>query len=171
MRFRSFPQCFGATRASSSSCHALRFDCAMADVLATRKSCAQALRRAARLCSVPPERDDAGFERLQAFAAAIAASDGPEHAKASAREAFDAYQATWRREGAVGLPVVVVSQPVRQETTGFKLRGKSFLLTYNWDFLRTALPDGTPPPSSPGSLWRMWKRGAEDVSIVARHMR
>ena len=51
----------------------------MADVFARRKSCAQVLRKAGRLCSVPVERDDAGFERVQAFAAAIAASDGPEH--------------------------------------------------------------------------------------------
>ena len=66
------------------------------------------------MCSVPVERDDAGFERLQAFAAAIAASDGPKEAKASARAAFDGYQATWKRGGDPDLPLAEVSQPARQ---------------------------------------------------------
>jgi len=29
----------------------------------------------------------------------------------------------------------------------FRLRGKSFLFTWNWDFLGKDLPDGTPPPA------------------------
>ena len=39
---------------------------------------------------------------------------------------------------------------------GFRLRGRSFLFTYNWDFLHKDLPDGTKHPDTYEDLWRLW---------------
>ena len=40
----------------------------------------------------------------------------------------------------------------------FRLRGTSFLFTYNWDFLGQAFPDGTSAPRTVEDLWRMWRK-------------
>ena len=40
----------------------------------------------------------------------------------------------------------------------FRMRGASFLLTYNWRFYEKRLPDGTPTPQTEDDLWRLWKR-------------
>jgi hypothetical protein len=39
----------------------------------------------------------------------------------------------------------------------FRLRGKSILFTFNWDFLRRAFPDGTPGAASVDALWELWR--------------
>ena len=46
--------------------------------------------------------------------------------------------------------------------TGFRMRGTSFLLTYNWDFLSRAFPDGTPCCASVSALWELWKTWQEE---------
>lgn len=129
----------------------------MAELTTKRKAAAQALRKAARECKVALERDDVGYDRMRAFAGAIQASGGPADAKASARRAFKEYEATWTvAEG--GRETSTPQEPQDQSPGGaYRLRGKSFLFTYNWDFLQKALPDGTAPSTSPGELWRLWK--------------
>ena len=37
-----------------------------------------------------------------------------------------------------------------------RLRGRSFLLTYNWDFFGKATKDGTAPAVGPPELWSAW---------------
>ena len=122
-------------------------DSIMGDVLLQRRKHVQTLRSAAKKCGVPLVRDDVGRESVRAFAAAIQASQGAEDEKARAKKALAAYEASWPAEAA---------RPSDQaEASGggvYRLRGKSFLLTYNWDFLNKALPDGTPPPASPCAL-------------------
>ena len=39
----------------------------------------------------------------------------------------------------------------------FRLRGKSILFTFNWDFLRRAFPDGAPGAASVDALWELWR--------------
>ena len=38
-----------------------------------------------------------------------------------------------------------------------RLRGKSFLLTYNWDFLGRAFPDSTAAAATSEDLWNLWR--------------
>ena len=38
-----------------------------------------------------------------------------------------------------------------------RLRGKSFLLTYNWDFLGKVFPDGTAAAITSEELWNLWR--------------
>jgi len=40
---------------------------------------------------------------------------------------------------------------------GFRLRGKSILFTYNWNFLGRRFPDGTPAAASEDALWELWR--------------
>ena len=39
----------------------------------------------------------------------------------------------------------------------FRLRGKSILFTFNWDFLGRPFPDGTPAAASTDALWELWR--------------
>ena len=72
----------------------------MSEQAAERKCLVQTLRSCARVCGVRLVRDDVGREKVRGFAAAIEASTGAEGEKASAREAFAAYEATWAQQTA-----------------------------------------------------------------------
>jgi hypothetical protein len=53
---------------------------------------------------------------------------------------------------------------------GFRLRGKSFLFTFNWDFFGRRFPDGTAAAANADALWelwRVWKRGKKAERKVA----
>ena len=127
----------------------------MADLAAERKKHVQALRACARACGVRLVRDDAGQERVRAFAAAIDASAGPARQKAAARTAYAAYARSWLAEE---VPRPKARGPAaRGHGAEFRLRGKSFLVTYNWDFCNEAFPDGSPPVASPEALWAAWR--------------
>ena len=71
--------------------------------------------------------------------------------KAEAQTATLAYQATFQ-----GGSSSSTAQPSQSAEVGFRLRGKSFLFTYNWDYLHKALPDGTVISPSPQNLWHNW---------------
>jgi len=119
------------------------------DVKQRRKVQVQILRKCAKTCQVSQARDDAKRERVQEMAQAIAASSGPEQSKSDAAAAFEIYESTFAdAQAADG------QQPPRN---GFRLRGKSFLLTYNWDFLHRPLPDGTAPLAGNKEVWQLWK--------------
>lgn len=123
----------------------------MAELVSQRKRHVQTLRSVAKICRLELIRDDSSQDRVRAFAAAIEASEAEESQKQKARDAFTAYLATWPAEPA---------QPQQDEQQGdgtFRLRGRSFLLTYNWDFFNKPLPDGTAAATSPKALWRCWK--------------
>ena len=45
---------------------------------------------------------------------------------------------------------------VGKQGNGFRLRGRSFLLTYNWLFTKKNFPDGTPKAASNDDLWSLW---------------
>ena len=51
----------------------------------------------------------------------------------------------------------VCDAAARPRADDFRLRGKSFLVAYNWDFCNAAFPDGTPPAASPEALWALWR--------------
>ena len=116
----------------------------MVDIL--RKGHVQALRAAAKKCKVPLIRDDVGRERVTEFAGAIRDSTGPADQKQSAAAAFEAYELIW--------PTAV---PTPQPPGGWRMMGRSFLLTYNWDFLGRPFKDGTPPAATTAELWGLWR--------------
>ncbi len=128
----------------------------MAGLAETRKFCVQSLRKAGKACDVPLIRDTAAREKVVEFAQAIQNSGGPADEKTAASRAYEAYVATWPAEDEDDQDeddeeveeVVVV---------GWRLRGKSFLLTYNWDFWGKAFPDGTPAATTVAELWGLWR--------------
>ena len=147
----------------------------MEDLAERRKALVQTLRRVARSTSLPLVRDDVGFEKVAAFAQALEDSDASEVVKQQAREAFAAYEATWtaesegvsktkrRLKAKTTLPTKTASD---KQATGseannnggaFRLRGTSFLFTYNWDFFGKTLPDGTGSPQDTEQLWALWQ--------------
>ena len=89
-----------------------------------RKTQVRALRRLAAHCNdVQPVRDDSGKERVEQFAKQLSKSkflSAPQ--KQEVATALEAYLATFSGPPA-GQEVV--------SSTGFRLRGRSFLLTYN----------------------------------------
>ena len=128
----------------------------MAEAPAQRKKLVQTLRASGRACGVPLVRDDVGHAKVCAFAEAIEASAGPRDAKVKARAACAAYARLRAPLGEALLPEER-GQGAAGERGACRLRGKSFLLTYNWDFFGKAFPDGSPPAASPGALWTSWR--------------
>jgi hypothetical protein len=108
-----------------------------------RKELAQELRRLARCAGVPPARDDASKAKMTEMMVALRAAPGLDPAtQASAEATFQRYERTFAK--------------AHQEPETFRMRGRSFLFTYNWGFLDKAFPDGTPHASSVDDLWRLW---------------
>ena len=88
---------------------------------------------------------------MRSLASAIAASNAADSEREKAKDAWARYEATWPREEAN-------PDEAGQHTEGhFRLRGKSFFFTYNWDFFNKPTPDGTAPAASPNELWKRWK--------------
>jgi hypothetical protein len=118
--------------------------------MAERKAFVQTMRQLARSCdNVPSARDDASKEKVEEMAQKLAASSTlDEEGKRKAAEALRGYLATWAPTAAQARDQAAFKQ---------RLRGTSFLLTYNWDFCHKDLPDGTTCPGTPGQLWRLWK--------------
>ena len=103
----------------------------MADLAETRKFCVQSLRKAAKKCGVPLVRDSASRAKVEEFAQAVLDSDGPGEEKTAAERALEAYLATWPTEGDDEEEEEEEQEEEDEEGTGFRLRGRSFLLTYN----------------------------------------
>ena len=47
-----------------------------------------------------------------------------------------------------------------------RMRGKAFMLTYNWLFLGRAFPDGTPRCASVDDLWHAWVAWTEATAAA-----
>ena len=118
-----------------------------------RREHVKKLRAAARECGVAPtDRDDVGKDKVVAMMASIRASAGPAARKQAAEAAFKNYEACFAKGSA---PEDGTQQPKPKQA--FRLRGKSFLLCYNWLFLEKPFPDGTPPAKSVEDLWQLWQ--------------
>ena len=118
-----------------------------------RRELVQAIRRAGTPCHVTGIRDYASRADVEAFVSKIIESTGPIAAKSSARDSLASYLATFpkpkKKEKSTGKTGTTSSSARR-------VRGKSQLCTYNWDFMGAPLPDGLPPAKSAADLWRMW---------------
>ena len=112
-----------------------------------RKNLVKELRAFARQAGVTQVRDDSSRARVEAMFQSIVASAAAD-TKSQATKVFDQYKASFKVEP-VSLPV----QSVATET--FRLRGRSFLFTYNWDFFHKALPGGALAEAGNASLWKL----------------
>ena len=104
-----------------------------------RKRCVQTLRAAAKKCDVEPIRDSASRQKVNALAQSIADSAGPAAQKSKALAALEEYEATWVDHG--DEDGAGEENDEGQEVKDFRLRGTSFLFTYNWDFWGKAFAD------------------------------
>ena len=140
-----------------------------------RRKYVQKLRVAARACGVALVADDAGRKKVQGMMSKIRASEGGADTKEKAETAFAAFEATFapaQDDAPAAHAQARGEQPQeRNQRAGFRLRGRSFLLTYNWKFLSRTLPDGTPAPASHDDLWNLWlawKKGKKQELGVAQ---
>ena len=124
------------------------------DILSRRRSLVQSLRGAGVLCNVHGIPDDARRSRVEAFVNTILASTGPRKAKALARASLSAYVLTFTGDAKSTSDKKEKKQrakswkagasPAAADGTAFRrVRGKSHLFTYNWDFLGSPFPDGS----------------------------
>ena len=110
-----------------------------------RKALVKELRTYARQVRVTQARDDSGRAKVEAMYRKIIAKASVE-VKRLVEEKFKAYTETFQTEVA----------------GAFRLRGKSFLLLYSWDFFGKPLPDGTPASRDSAELWRLGQTWEED---------
>ena len=132
----------------------------VAETRETRRGLVKTLRQAAKNCGLPTEelpRDTAARDKVQELARKTAASNGSAEEKAKAAEAFTAYEDTWPAEEANEGEGAEGSGEEAEDEKTFRLRGVSFLLTYNWDFFGKDFPDGTKAVGSAHELWRTWR--------------
>ena len=114
-----------------------------------RRAFVQTLRTHGRSCSVDLCRDQASRALVTALMERIRASAGTEADKREAEKAFRLYEATFEEQPSAG-PAPAAAKK------GFRLRGRSFLFTYNWDFFGSNLPDGTAALEDAAALWALW---------------
>lgn len=152
------------------------------DIQNRRRSLIQSLRRAGVVCNIHGISDDASRPRVEAFVNTILASAGPSKAKALARASLAEYVSTFKgdAQGAsdkktkkrarsrktVTGPAVTNGPPLR------RVRGKSHLFTYNWDFLGSPYKDGSAHARDAEELWQQWQTWeaqAQSRLGVSRH--
>lgn len=136
----------------------------------------QSLRDAARKCSVQLVADTSGRDAVTGMVAAVRASAGYAGVRKDLEKAFKLYEGTFGADGALeaggssaaaaGALAAVSSKPKKE----FRLRGRSFLLTYNWDFFGKRLRDGTAKLESVEALWSLWlawkKEKKKELGVV-----
>ena len=115
----------------------------------------RALRNHAKACSVPVAGPSAGKAKVDAMMEAIRGSSAAAGIKATAEVDYQLYLKTF--EGADGKGEPKLRDAGAGQKKSFRLRGRSFLFTWNWSFLERALPDGTPPAADTRALWRLWR--------------
>ena len=124
-------------------------------------------------------KDDAARPRVKEMMQRIRNSAGGAAVKAKAEEAFKKYEATFsgivavsaakiggvrrrlRGKNKPGALFAAVARALKPESR--RLRGKSFLFTYNWDFFGRKLRDGTASPAGAGELWQLWRAWKKDA--------
>ena len=150
--FRCAPHVFSFSVSSVSM--------SLKDVVARRRPLVQSIRQAGGRCFIRGMPDDAGRKRVESFVHRVLESAGPAKAKSLARASLTAYLATFQDS-----PAGTGSKKSKKSTAApststpkpRRVRGKSQLFTYNWDFLASNLPDGTPPARDAAHLWNMWQ--------------
>ena len=97
-----------------------------------RKRLVQRLRALGRKCGIELIRDSAARDKVQVFAQAIAGSSGAAQDKEAAAAIYLEYEATWPAEEPEADDDGEGEDQEEQEEPVNRLRGKSFLFTYNW---------------------------------------
>jgi hypothetical protein len=120
-----------------------------------RKGFVQTLRLLSDKCQdVATIRDDSGKDKVEKFAADLKRSRYLDTAaRAELAQTVEAYLATFPPAAAGGAAAAGAGN---KQTSGFRVRGRSFLLSYNWDFLNKAFPDGSASCGTPAKLWQTW---------------
>ena len=121
-----------------------------------RREKVKKLREFARTCRVAVVRDDAGRQQIGEMMQRIRRAKGHADTKRDAEAVFKLYEGTFAIQPVVA-PVAALGASADTDTaTSNRIRGRSFLLTYNWDYFGKALPDGTSALADAGSLWSLW---------------
>ena len=107
-------------------------------------------------CGLEAVNSQASQRTVRDLVASIRKSAGPEKNKTEAGEVLAAYEQTFA-EHAAASESASPSAATPVENKPFRLRGCSFLFTYNYDFCNTALPDGT-VLGSHQDLWTNWEK-------------
>jgi len=130
-----------------------------------RKLQVRELNKLARKCNVERVHEDAGRAKVTALVNALRASSCSGDDKAEAERIFRKYKGAFdnsAQEGDAGCANetpqdgAAAAADVDAEPQQQRLRGTSFLLSYNWDFFGKPFPDGTPPAQDHDDLWRTW---------------
>ena len=101
----------------------------------------QKLKAFAKTAGVDPVRkDDASRAVVTEMVGKIRLSGAPDATLRKVEKEFALYVGTFDTTAAAAVPQEAAAET---ETPANRYRGKSFLLTYNWDFFGTDLPDGT----------------------------
>ena len=139
---------------------------------AERVALVATLRELARGCNVARVREFASRSKVQGMMASIRTADGHEDMKAQAEDTFAKYELTFNLGGANQDGADVEADPgvadvadafVQPALREFRLRGKSFLFTYNWEFFSKPFPDGTAAPVDAEALWSLWRTWKAEV--------
>ena len=103
------------------------------------------LRRLARHSDLAPTaRDDVGRAKVMAMVAALKSANPDGEVAQQLLGLGQAYVQTFRDAAAQMRPA---------KPAPFRVRGTSFLLTWNWSFVSRQLRDGTMDPSTEAKLW------------------
>ena len=135
-----------------------------------RKKVVRDLSKLAQECGCQRLHEDAGRKKVAALVTAVRDSSATSQQKARLRRLFTKYEKTFlctepctkpaksSQQGTQSKvkPAPVQAAVVEPEQSPQRLRGTSFLNTYNWDFFGEAFPDGTPPAKDHADLWHLW---------------
>ena len=129
-----------------------------------RREIVKDLRKYAESCGVELVRDIASRKDVNKMMDAIRASSKYMSLKDDVDGKFNEYEQTFSKatdeeagpeaQAEAERASLVSSNERRRE---FRLRGTSFLFTYNWDFLGREFPDETAAPADASALWHLWR--------------
>ena len=137
--------------------------------MAARAELVKSLRAIARARGVDQVRDNASREKVLAMVAALRKQPLERGDRQKLEDAVSAYLASFPGVPEYVIPAGAGDDASGSSASGFRVRGRSFLLTYNHLFTDTAFPDGTPPAAPNGDLWALWcdwkKRKKKELGV------
>ena len=137
--------------------------------MAARAKLVKPLRAIARAFGVPQVRDNAPREKVPAMVAGIRKQPLERGDRQKLEDAVSAYLASFPGVPDYAHPAGAGDDASGSYAAGFRVRGRSFLLTYNRLFADRAFPDGTPPAASNDDLWSLWcdwkKRKKKELGV------
>ena len=119
--------------------------CNMAEA---RRTHVLTLRKLARSVDVTQAKDSASKDKVMAMITAIKGKRLSPKQRSVLGGAETAYLGTFQPQGC--------SDNASANSGGALLRGRSFMLTYNWDFMAANSPDETPKADTRELLWGVW---------------